>query len=142
MKKQMLSGLFSPVILLICLTQPARAANLEEMAQQGDTDAMIILSYKYLSEESDTGTEKAKDWLRKAAKQGDTDAQGVLGTLYYTEKNYAAAEPFLTGACNHGNQPACKLLYRLQEQQKHNNRTISYLKNDRRITSAEVKYNG
>lgn len=118
MKKQIFSGLFSPVILFICLTQPVRAANLEEMAQQGDTDAMIVLSYKYLSEESGTGTEKAKDWLGKAAKQGDTDAQGVLGTLYYTEKNYAAAEPLLTGACHHNNQPACKLLSGLQEKQK------------------------
>ncbi|MGJ7119361.1 tetratricopeptide repeat protein [Morganella morganii] len=118
MKKQMLSGLLSPAILLICLTQPVKAANLEEMAQQGDTDAMIILSYKYLSEESGTGTEKAKYWLGKAAGLGDTDAQGVLGTLYYTEKNYAEAEPLLTGACSHNNQPACKLLSKLREQQK------------------------
>ncbi len=120
MKKQILSGLFSPVILFICLTQPVRAANLEEMAQQGDTDAMIVLSYQYLSEETGTGTgtEKAKFWLGKAAEQGDTDAQGTLGALYYTEKNYSAAEPLLTGACNNNNQPACKLLSRLPEQQK------------------------
>lgn len=118
MKKLILSGLFSPVILFILLTQPVRAANLEEMAQQGDADAMIVLSYKYLSEETSNGTEKAKYWLGKATDLGDTDAQGVLGTLYYTEKNYSAAEPLLTSACNHNNQPACKLLSGLQEQKK------------------------
>lgn len=116
MKKCTLSGLFLPVILSTCFSLPAKAVNLKEMAQQGDTDAMIVLSYQYLSEETSTGTEKAKYWLEKAAKQGDTDAPGVLGTLYYTEKNYEAAGPYLTQACNHNNQPACKLLNKLKTQ--------------------------
>lgn len=116
MKKCTLYGLFLPVILSACFSFPAKAVNLEEMAQQGDTDAMIVLSYQYLSEKTGSGTEKAKYWLEKAAKQGDTDASGVLGTLYYTEKNYEAAGPYLTQACNHNNQPACKLLNKLKTQ--------------------------
>lgn len=116
MKKCTLSGLFLPVILSAYFSLPAKAVNLEEMAQQGDADAMIVLSYQYLSEEPSTGVKKAKYWLEKAAKQGDTDAQGVLGTLYYTEKNYEAAAPFLTQACNHNNQPACELLNKLMTQ--------------------------
>lgn len=116
MKRYTLSWVFLPVILSMYFSLPAKAANLEEMAQQGDTDAMIVLSYKYLSEETSTGAKKAKYWLGEAAKQGDTDAQGVLGTLYYTEKNYEAAAPFLTQACNHNNQPACNLLNKLRTQ--------------------------
>lgn len=116
MKKHTLSGVFLSVILSACFSFPAKAINLEEMAQQGDADAMIILSYQYLSEETDTGVKKAKYWLEKAARQGDTDAQGVLGTLYYTEKNYEAAAPYLTQACNYNNQPACNLLNKLKAQ--------------------------
>ncbi|HHN8460805.1 TPA: tetratricopeptide repeat protein [Morganella morganii] len=118
MKKQILSVLISSVVFFMFIIPSVNASSLEEMAQQGDTDAMVILSYKHLSEENGTGTEKAKYWLKKATEQGDADAQGVLGTLYYTEKNHSAAEPLLTQACNHNNQPACKLLSRLQRQEK------------------------
>ncbi|ETO41158.1 tetratricopeptide repeat protein [Morganella sp. EGD-HP17] len=116
MEKCILHSLFSAVILSVCLSAPAGAVTPEEMAQQGDTDAMIILSYIYLSEDTAAGTEKAKYWLGKAVEQGDTDAQGILGTVYYTEKNYEAAAPLLTRACHHNNQSACKLLHKLQAQ--------------------------
>lgn len=116
MKTYILSRLILPAILSVSPWSTAVAASLEDMAQEGDTDARIVLSYQYLSEGTPAGTEKAKYWLRKAAEEGDSDAQGVLGTLYYTEKNYMAAAPFLKQACSRDNPPACRLLEKLPPQ--------------------------
>ncbi|ENN8378939.1 sel1 repeat family protein [Providencia rettgeri] len=95
------------------------AASLNEMAEQGDSDAQVLLGYQYLSGTSDSepSMEKAKYWMRKAAEQGDADAQGVLGTLYYSEKNYSAATPWLTQACAQDNQQACLILAKIPKSQ-------------------------
>lgn len=91
----------------------ASAATLEEMAGKGDSDAQVLMGYRYMSDGTSDGKEKAKYWLKKAAEQGDTDACGVLGTLYYTDKNYDAAIPFLTQACRKHNEPACVILNKI-----------------------------
>ena len=89
------------------------------MAQQGDTDAQVLLGYQYLSNasESKSNMEQAKYWMQKAAEQGDVDAQGVLGTLYYSEKNYTKDLPWLKNACDQDNQQACIILGKIPKPQ-------------------------
>lgn len=103
------------IILLTLFNGSAHAVSLTEMAQEGDSDAQVLLGYQYLSGSPDVepSMEKAKYWMRKAAEQGDADAQGVLGTLYYSEKNYSAAKPWLTQACTQDNQQACLILAKI-----------------------------
>lgn len=115
MKTKLQLALFPLVILFGVGLKTANATPLAELAQQGDTDAQVLLGYEYLSGGPgiEPNTERAKYWMRKAAEQGDVDAQGVLGTLYYTEKNYAAAAPFLTQACQQNNAQACIILNKL-----------------------------
>ena len=57
----------------------------EEMAEQGDTNAMILLSkyYEYDAiNEEDQNPDHAKYWLLKASKSGNAMAQVILGSHY------------------------------------------------------------
>lgn len=112
MKREFRYTVMILLILLGLVQHTAKALSLTELARQGDSDAQVLLGYQYLSSmpNRDPSIEKAKYWMRKAAEQGDADAQGVLGMLYYSEKNYTAATPWLSRACENNNQKACLIL--------------------------------
>jgi len=94
-------------------------AELQPLANQGDTWAQSMLALHYIIYEDKPDYVQAAIWFRKAAEQGDASSQYMLGMLYEqgeglgVEQSAEGAFKFYSEAIARGNNDAKKGLDRI-----------------------------
>ncbi len=97
--------------------------NLQDLAEQGDPEALSLLGILYYSGEGvKQDYEKALLYLNEAAEAGNTDAMVILADMYANGKGVKTdikkALEYLTKSAKGGNEHAQQAIKMLQEMEK------------------------